>query len=206
MDGDIAPLNEISALSKTYGANLIIDEAHATGVFGMHGKGLVQQLGLEQNVFARIVTFGKAIGCHGAIILGTQNLREFLINFARSFIYTTAAPLHNIISINCAYQLLERVDFAFELQKKIDYFTKLVLQQSGSFMTPSPSAIQTILFPGNSNARNAAQKLQANGIEVKPILSPTVSQGRERLRICLHLYNTDEEINNLVSQLIALKK
>jgi 8-amino-7-oxononanoate synthase len=206
MDGDIAPLNEISALSKTYGANLIIDEAHATGVFGMHGKGLVQQLGLEQNVFARIVTFGKAIGCHGAIILGTQNLREFLINFARSFIYTTAAPLHNIISINCAYQLLERVDFAFELQKKIDYFTKLVLQQSGSFMTPSPSAIQTILFPGNSNARNAAQKLQANGFEVKPILSPTVSQGRERLRICLHLYNTDEEINNLVSQLIALKK
>lgn len=204
MDGDIAPLQKISDLCKLYQANLIVDEAHATGVFGKHGAGLIQFLNLEQDTFARVVTFGKAVGCHGAIVLGGATLREYLINFARSFIYTTAAPLHNIISVRCAYKMLEDLDYATEFQKKIALFTSLIRKQGLTKIIASPGAIQTIILPGNGNARNAAAKLQANGFDVRPILSPTVSEGKERLRICLHLYNTDEEIENLVLHLKTL--
>jgi 8-amino-7-oxononanoate synthase len=206
MDGDIAPLQHVSDLCKFYQANLIVDEAHATGVFGKHGVGLVQSLNLEPHIFARIVTFGKAIGCHGAIVLGSTSLREYLINFARSFIYTTAAPLHNIIAVKCAYKMLAALDYSTELNKKIVLFTSFINKLDVSGITASPSAIQTILFPGNSNARNAARELQANGFDVRPILGPTVPEGKERLRICLHLYNTNEEIRNLVLHLKTLIK
>ncbi|MFI5453190.1 aminotransferase class I/II-fold pyridoxal phosphate-dependent enzyme [Pedobacter sp. UC225_61] len=205
MDGDLAPLQKISILCKLYNAHLIVDEAHATGVIGKKGKGLVVKLGLESDVFARIVTFGKAIGTHGAIILGSQSLRNYLINFARSFIYTTAAPLHNIVAINCAYQLLANGDETNQIIKKIDLYNHLINDLDLSII-PSKSAIQTILFSGSEKARNAAKNLQDNGFDVKAILSPTVQEGKERLRICLHTYNKDEEIINLVHHLKVLSK
>jgi len=204
MDGDLAPLQEISDLCKLYNAHLIVDEAHATGVIGEKGKGSVVKLGLENDVFARIVTFGKAIGTHGAIILGSQSLRNYLINFARSFIYTTAAPLHNIVAINCAYQLLVKGDETTQITKKINLYNHLINDLDLSII-PSQCAIQTILFSGNERARNAAKNLQDNGFDVKAILSPTVQEGKERLRICLHTYNSDEEIINLVNHLKELK-
>lgn len=200
MDGDIAPLTAINSLCKKYNANLIVDEAHATGVFGDKGKGLVNQLGLENDVFARIITFGKALGTHGAIILGSESLRNYLINFARSFIYTTAAPLHNIVAVNCAYQLLVKGDYQVEISKKIALYNNLI-QQLKLSIVQSNSAIQTILLNSNESARNAAQSLQKEGFDVKAILSPTVQKGKERLRICLHTYNTDQEIENLVNEL-----
>ena len=200
MDGDIALLKEISELCEKYNANLIVDEAHATGIFGEKGNGLVVQLGLENKVFARIITFGKAIGTHGAIILGSETLRNYLINFARSFIYTTAAPLHNILAVNCAYQLLKNGDFQLKIQEKIALYNKLINELDLSIIK-SESAIQTILISGNERARNAASQLQSKGFDVKAILSPTVAEGKERLRICLHTYNTDQEITALINQL-----
>src|SRR5436190_3874515 len=89
MDGDLCPLKDLVTLCEKYNANLIIDEAHATGVIGKKGEGFVQTLNLESKVFARIHTFGKAIGVHGAIVLGSTSLRDYLINFARSFLYST---------------------------------------------------------------------------------------------------------------------
>ena len=86
MDGDMAPLTAISDLCRQYGAHLIVDEAHATGVVGAKGEGLVQQLNLQTACFARVHTFGKAVGCHGAIVLGSDRLRNYLVNFCRSFI------------------------------------------------------------------------------------------------------------------------
>jgi 8-amino-7-oxononanoate synthase len=204
MDGDLAPLQKINDLCKLYNAHLIVDEAHATGIIGEQGKGLVVKLGLENDVFARIVTFGKAIGTHGAIILGSENLRNYLINFARSFIYTTAAPLHNIVAINCAYQLLAKGDETNQIAKKISLYNQLINDLNSS-ITPSQSAIQTILFNNNEKAKNAAKNLQNKGYDVKAILSPTVPEGKERLRICLHTYNSDEEIINLVNHLKELK-
>jgi len=199
MDGDTAPLTAIAALCEKYGANLIVDEAHATGVFGEMGKGLVHQLNLTEQVFANVVTFGKAIGAHGAIVLGSQNLRHYLINFARSFIYTTAAPIHNVITVNAAYQLLGKTDCTI-IHQKIALFRKL-LKDKNMQALDSESAIQGILFASNEKAKKAATFLQQARFDVRAILSPTVALGKERLRICLHTFNTDEEITSLVNHL-----
>jgi 8-amino-7-oxononanoate synthase len=199
MDGDIAPLTEISALCEEYAANLIVDEAHAVGVFGEQGKGLVHENELQIKVFATVVTFGKALGGHGAVVLGSKNLRHYLINFSRSFIYTTAAPIHNIAAIKAGYQLLSEIDIDV-LQDKIALFRKLAKDQNLNILE-SNSAIQGIIYPSNVKAKNAAQILQNKGFDLRAILSPTVPQGKERLRICIHTYNTTEEINSLVKEI-----
>ena len=202
MDGDFAPLVEISNLCEKYEANLIVDEAHATGVFGHQGRGLVNQHHLENKVFARIITFGKALGTHGAIILGSENLRHYLINFARSFIFTTAAPIHNIIAIKCAYQFLEQTN-QDTIHDKIKLFSALIHQQNITALDSS-SCIQGILYSSNQVAKQAAKKLQQKGFDVRAILSPTVAIGKERLRICLHTFNTDAEIKSLVENLTQI--
>jgi len=195
MDGDLANLEAIVHLSEKYGANLIVDEAHATGIFGKNGRGLVCELGLEDKVFARVVTFGKALGCHGAIILGSKNLRDYLINFARSFIYTTAAPVHTHESVRQAYQLLKSPDFSNEkLHSRIQFFKKKARQITDIELIDSQSAIQCIIIVGNENCREVAIRLQNKGLDIRPIVSPTVPKGKERLRICLHEFNTEEEI------------
>lgn len=203
MDGDTAPLTEISKLCDEYNANLIVDEAHAIGIFGEKGKGLVVQLKLQNKVFARIITFGKALGTHGAIILGSENLRNYLINFARSFIYTTAAPIHSIVAVNCAYQKLLEANFAQEITEKIELYNTLIKQIKLPVIS-SHSAIQTILFHNNADARNAALQLQNKGFDVRAILSPTVAVGKERLRICLHTYNSNQEITDLVAAIKSI--
>ncbi|NQX56599.1 pyridoxal phosphate-dependent aminotransferase family protein [Pedobacter panaciterrae] len=206
MDGDVAPLTEINSLCERYEANLIVDEAHALGIFGNYGRGLVQQAGLENKVFARIVTFGKALGCHGAIVLGSRALRNYLINFARSFIYSTAAPIHAIAAIRSAYQMLTDTDYRPLIAEKIALYSRLISNSGIQDIQPSPSTIQTIIYNSNQKAKFAAETLQNKGIDVRAILSPTVAEGKERLRICLHLFNTDEEIKMLVDQLILLKE
>jgi len=204
MDGDITPLSEINTLCEKYEANLIVDEAHALGIFGNHGHGLVQEAGLERKVFARVVTFGKALGCHGAIVLGSTLLRNYLINFARSFIYSTAAPIHAIAAIRAAYQMLIETDYQPLIAEKIALYTAFISDIEG--IAPSPSTIQTITYNSNQKAKFAAETLQNKGIDVRAILSPTVPEGKERLRICLHLFNTDKEIKMLVDELILLKE
>lgn len=199
MDGDVAPLNALAVLCRRFNANLIVDEAHATGIFGDQGKGMVVALGLQQHVFARIITFGKAIGIHGAIVIGSRDLRDYLINFARSFIYTTAAPLHQIIAINCAYRFLSENNFQSEIHQKIKLYQQLsknVLDQKAS-----NSTIQTIMFEDASTVKQAASILQNTGFDVRAILSPTVAAGKERLRICLHTFNSDQEIETLFDHL-----
>lgn len=206
MDGDAANLLEISNLCEKYGANLIVDEAHATGVFGKNGRGLVNELGLENKVFARVVTFGKALGCHGAIVLGSKGLRDYLINFARSFIYTTAAPQHTHESVRQAYQLLKSSDFSNEkLHQLIQFFKKQATQISGLELIESSSAIQCIIISGNERCRVVASELQKNGLDIRPIVSPTVPKGKERLRICLHSFNTEEEILKIFEVLKELQ-
>ena len=197
MDGDEAPLADLVTLAQKYNANLIVDEAHATGVFG---SGLVQKLKLENEVFARTVTFGKALGSHGAIVLGSENLRNYLINFARSFIYTTAPAFHQLLTTKMAYQLLKSSQKEQEkLNKLIAMFKKEVQKKHQYKLIESNSAIQSILIPGNAEAKQKAAFLQQNGFDVRAILSPTVAAGMERLRICLHSYNTEAEIIRLSS-------
>jgi len=187
MDGDIAPLQEISALCDQHQANLIVDEAHALGIFGDHGSGLVQDLGLENKIFARVVTFGKALGCHGAMVLGSSALRDYLINFARSFIYTTAAPLHSIAAIKCGYEALKMTDYSQVIRRKIDLYRSAATDAGLSGSPVNSSAIQTVLFNTNAAAKSAAYALQQKGLDLRAILSPTVPEGKNLVDEIKHL-------------------
>ena len=203
MDGDRPALKEVANLCKKYSAYLIVDQAHATGVIGPKGKGLVQELALEDLVFARIVTFGKALGCHGAAVLGSCELKSYLINFARSFIYTTALPPHTLATIGAAYRELEHNSDAIKkLQDNISTLQKSILDaQLTPHFIPSQSAIHCCVIKGNKATKDVAALLQQNKFDVKAILSPTVPKGQERLRICLHSYNKKEDIKALVALL-----
>ncbi|MDG1476081.1 MAG: 8-amino-7-oxononanoate synthase [Vicingaceae bacterium] len=198
MDGDEAPLEELVEIAKKYDAALIVDEAHACGVFGEKGEGLVVEHGLENDVFARIVTFGKAFGAHGAVVLGNKLLRDYLINYSRAFIYTTALPLPSVLAMKKAHNFLEnnleRIDV---LKNLISYFKEKIINNQYQIIN-SNSAIQCIIVPGNNEIRQLAEKIQNNGFDVRPILSPTVPKGQERLRICIHAFNTEEQIDGLL--------
>ena len=198
MDGDEAPLIEMAAICKKHQALLIVDEAHATGVFGKKGDGLVCQYGLEKEVYACIHTFGKAIGLHGAAVTGSKVLRDYLLNQARSFIYTTALPPHLYLQIQQAYQLLPSADRVI-LKKLITYFREAGKKYSQLSFIESNSPIQGILMGDNFKAKALANHLIGNGFFVRAILSPTVPIGKERLRFCLHSFNTVNEIDALLS-------
>ena len=202
MDGDRAPLQQIIHLAAKYDAAVIVDEAHAVGIFGTNGRGLVEELNLTDRVFARVITFGKALGCHGAAVLCSSNLRTYLINFARSFIYTTAAPYYSHVSVQMAYKLLLETDLRL-IHTKIASFRNAVADIQSQFLD-SDSAIQSLLIEGNSKARYTATELQKDGFDVRAILHPTVPLGKERLRICLHSFNTETDIANISSRIKEL--
>jgi 8-amino-7-oxononanoate synthase len=200
MDGDEAPLLDITTLADRYNATIILDEAHSTGAYGKLGSGFAVTQCLEDKIAVRIYTFGKAMGIHGACVTGSKNLKDYLINFARPFIYTTALSPHSVVAIDKAFQYLSvNEHLQNQLQQKISDFLNLT-----SFIenrTMSRSAIQTIITPGNEQAKKLAEYLQQQGFDIRPILSPTVPKDKERLRICLHTFNTEEEIARLASTL-----
>lgn len=198
MNGDLAPLTEMVELCQTYDAILFVDEAHGTGTIGKHGEGLVQSLGLASQVPLRLHTFGKALGAHGAALLCSDELRQYFINYARSLIYTTAMPAHSLFAVRHAYQYLKTAAGAQNIEKlhdNIAYFR----QKSAPFahIQPQPSPIQFIPVGSNAQARQLAAALFAQRVDARAILAPTVPQGSQRLRICLHTYNTPAEIDLL---------
>lgn len=204
MDGDSPDLTSLAAFCTNEGFYLVVDEAHGVGVFGEAGAGKVQELGLEQLVFARIVTFGKALGGHGAAVLGSKALKEYLVNFARSFIYTTGLPPHAVATIKAAYSHLSEGNWAIEKLHRNIEILRLYIEKHNLIeqFIPSNSAIHCCIIPGNDRVKAISEKLKANGFDVKAILSPTVPSGRERLRLCVHSFNTEEEIKNCM-QLIT---
>jgi 8-amino-7-oxononanoate synthase len=203
MDGDCPNLEELVAVCEKYNSYLVVDEAHALGVFGQKGEGLIQYLQLQDKIFARIMTFGKGLGCHGAVVLGSNELKSYLVNFARSFIYTTGLSPHSVATILVGYQNLEKDKKALEsLRENIIFFNQLkkMLYLNPLFVR-SKSAIQSVIIPGNEKVKNIANALQQNGFDVKAILSPTVPEGQERLRFCLHSYNNKEEMTEVLTLL-----
>ena len=204
MDGDQCPLEELVALSEKYGASIILDEAHSTGLLGKDGAGLSVSLGLEEKIDVRIYTFGKGMGIHGACVAGSSTLKDYLINFARPFVYTTALPPHSLVSIECAFDFLhQNINLQKVLTEKVEHFLH-ELEAVGETST-SRSSIQSIQIGGNERTKKVANDLQQKGFDVRSILSPTVPKETERLRICLHVFNTEKEILNLVQTIIALK-
>lgn len=198
MDGDFAPLIELVNICEARGANLVVDEAHSNGLFNYNGAGLVQELGLQDKIFARIMTFGKALGCHGAAVVGASDLKDFLINFSRPFIYTTALPLHTLVSIKCAYQLLpgltnERV----KIKSLAEYLYKKLISLKQLQLNPEPSPIKAVRGLTIPELKNTSKNLQQSGFDVRPIFSPTVPVGKEQLRIIVHAFNTETEIDQM---------
>ncbi len=197
MDGDTAPLTEIATICHKYQAHFIIDEAHSTGIFGHNGSGLATTLALSNNNITRIHTFGKALGSHGACVACSALIKDFLINFARPFIYTTAMPVHNVVSILEGFKYIhlhpEIVEILFE---NITYFKQklpphfLPIDSQSAILILAGQDIQKIKF--------LSQKLLESNFLAKAILSPTVKKGSERIRICIHSFNTKSEIDELV--------
>jgi len=204
MDGDTSPLKDLCSLADECGAHLIVDEAHATGVYGPQGEGLVAQEELDDRVFARIHTFGKAIGFRGACVVGPQLLREHLINTARPFIYSTAPDAFSVAVIEHAYKLM--ANSAPERATLHELIRQWVAYRSGvtrlSFIG-SNSPIQGVIIPGNGNVTRMEQRLRSHGFLVRAIRSPTVPAGEERIRICLHSFNSVEELTAAAELMLA---
>ncbi|HZY78568.1 MAG TPA: pyridoxal phosphate-dependent aminotransferase family protein [Cyclobacteriaceae bacterium] len=192
MDGDLCPLEDIVALAKKYDARIILDEAHSTGVMGTGGNGYANHLDLQKDIDIRIYTFGKAMGVHGACVAMEHWQQNYMVNFSRPFIYTTAPSDHSVVSISCAVDYLrEHIYLQEELKSRIDQLQ-------------SETQIHAVIVPGVEEVQRTASLLQEKGFDVRPILSPTVREGQERIRICLHTFNTPEQIGSLMSNLRTL--
>ncbi|KAF9971913.1 hypothetical protein BGZ73_005045 [Actinomortierella ambigua] len=201
MDGDIAPLRAMADLADQYDAHMVVDEAHATGVYGKNGRGVVNEMGLEKRVFARLHTFSKALASNGAALVGPKVLREYLINYARPLIYSTFTSFSNLASVKSAYRMMidgDTVELVDKLRDLITYF-RTNIQIPEHMLLPSTSPIQGIVMDGNAKVNALSQRLIQAGLNVKPIRFPTVPKGKERVRICLHSHNTREQIDKLIA-------
>jgi len=202
MDGDEAPLEQLAEFCRSENLYLIVDEAHSTGVMGQDGSGMITLLGLENEVFARIHTFGKALGCHGAAVLGSEFLKKYLINFARSFIYTTALPPREVLRISAALKQLKHSEERDRLSLNIDAFLSEIENLNlTSYFIPSRSPIQSFLLRDSSDPQEIRKVFQEHKMGAKIIFSPTVPKGQERIRICIHSFNTSSEIQRILQLL-----
>ena len=199
MDGDMAPLKQLVHLKNKYNAEIILDEAHAGGVYGPIGNGIAVEMGIENEIFARVITFGKAWGNAGAVVLGSHTLIDFLINFARPFIYSTAQSPHHVSSLSTTLGLIEtQIDLRKKLKENIVYFVE---QTKSSHWGSSKSAIQTFFIAGNQAVKKKAIEMQEAGFAVKAIVYPTVPKGEERIRITLNSLTKKEDILALIKNM-----
>lgn len=190
MDGDQAPIAEILVMATKFDAFVVVDEAHSLGVFGECGLGLSMEFAHHPKLLARIVTFGKAVGAHGAAVLSKDDIKDFLVHACRTFIYTTALPPEAYTRIqNCLEYLHKYPEKRFELEENMLYFSTL-------FKVPKQH-IQSVSVADVAKIKALMRQAQLEGIALKGVWSPTVSQGQERLRISLHNFNKIQEINNL---------
>ena len=222
MDGDHTPLADIVDVCAAYDAGLIVDEAHSIGVVGSCGEGLVASLGLQASVDACVYTFGKALGGHGAVVAGDDWLREYLINFCRPFMYSTAPPPTHVAEMFARHsQMVNAADERSALDRNIDRFRRRVNESEhlalrplpgvtpsgsphpGLTVLPSSSPIQSVIVGSNETSVALEDLLQQSGFAVKAIKSPTVPVGAERIRVCLHSFNAESDVDELVVRLDA---
>ena len=205
MGGDMAPLAELAEFCQRRGLHLVVDEAHSNGIYGPRGEGLVVELGLESAVFARILTFGKALGSQGAAIVGPAVVRDYLLNFCRAFIYTTALPPLTIAGLTAAYHLLPTLATErAELFRRSDHLKKVLGALPGLRVPAESHVIHPVFFthrPGPEQVRQLAATVRAAGFDGRAIVAPTVPAGTERLRLIVHAFNTDAQIEGLAKAL-----
>jgi glycine C-acetyltransferase/8-amino-7-oxononanoate synthase len=194
MDGDLAPLPRLAELAGAYGAQLIVDDAHATGVLGSRGSGTAEHFGLEGRIDIIMGTMGKALGCFGAFIAGSSELREYLINRARTFIFTTALPPAVIAGALAAVGLLKQEPEKRQaLQDNAAFFRK-GLQDMGYDTRDSATQIIPLLIGDAHTVVRCAEDLMEEGLFIQAIRPPTVPEGASRLRITLMATHTRKDL------------
>ena len=207
MDGDIAPLRELLALCERHGAWLVVDDAHGFGVLGGQGRGVLEQLSLASEQIIYIGTLGKAAGVAGAFVAAHRSVIEFLVQRARPYIYTTAAPpavahalLASVAIINSDEGRQRRHHLAQLIARLRERLTLKRWQ-----LLPSDTAIQPVVIGDNESTMFAGQALMKRGFWVGAIRPPTVPQGSARLRITLSAAHTPEQVDALAAAIVEIE-
>ena len=203
MDGDVAPLREIVALKEKYGAWLMVDEAHATGIIGENGRGLADKLGVSDQIEIQIGTLGKALGASGGYICGRRVLIDFLINRARSFIFSTAPVPAAAAAATTGIQIVQSAEgekLRNQLQQRAAEFQSAI----GNPQSAIAGAIVPVILGDENQALAMATKLRAQNIFVPAIRYPTVARGAARLRVTLTATHTAADVAELVAALHKL--
>ncbi len=203
MDGDRAPLPEIFAIAARHGAQVIVDEAHATATCGPQGRGLVVEARLERRALATVHTCGTALGSVGAFVCGGKILKDFLVNHARSFIFSTALPPYIAFQIRTALRLAIGMETERMHLEEIAAALRSRLRLAGFSSGSSSSHIVPVIVGGNEETLQLAAALQQQGFGVRAIRAPSAPAGTERLRLSLAAYITQQEIERLAAALTA---
>jgi 8-amino-7-oxononanoate synthase len=203
MDGDFAPLRDLAALCRTHGAALIVDEAHAVGVYGLRGSGLIEEAGIADDVFVSINTAGKALGVAGAFVAGSEVAIETLVQRARPFVFSTAAPPPVAAAIEASLDVIASEPERRErLLARSRDFRKLLIA-AGAPVPEGTSQIIPVMIGENDRAMAVAEAMQAAGFDVRAIRPPTVPPGTARLRISVHADLPDETLRRFAETLAA---
>jgi 8-amino-7-oxononanoate synthase len=203
MEGDFAPLAELTRLAERYDAELIVDEAHAVGVFGPRGRGLVAAAGLSANALATIFTCGKALAASGAFVCGSETLRNYLINRARNFIFSTALPPYFAAQVRAGFELASRADAERARVIGLANFLRAELRRQGLEVPAGTSPIVPVILGENERAMRVAQRLRAAGFGVRAIRPPTVPEGTARLRLSVTARHTESVLSELAAEIAA---
>jgi 7-keto-8-aminopelargonate synthetase-like enzyme len=206
MDGDAAPLKEIVALKDRFGAWLMVDEAHATGLYGTNRRGLAEELGVSDRIEIQMGTLGKALGASGGYICGSRALIDFLVNRARSFVFSTAPVPATAAAATAAIRLVQSGE-GEQRSRRVWNLANLLehsADASGLSVTASDSLIMFMLVGDETKAVAAATQLREQGIFIPAIRYPTVARGAARLRITLTAAHTEGDVAKLTCALKTL--
>ena len=201
MDGDEAPLGDYAELCAQHGAHLIVDEAHAVGIYGSRGSGLIDEHGVAEQVFLSMSTAGKALGVAGAFVAGPAWAIEYLIQRARPFIFSTAAPPALASAIYTSLTLVEQEPELRERVRELAAILRSRLAAAGVAIGPGTSHIVPVIVGDNHAAVAVAEMLQRDGFDVRAIRPPTVPPGSARLRISVNADLTPELVEQFVVSL-----
>ena len=194
MDGDIAPVREIADLAARHGAVVMVDEAHATGVFGPNGGGIVEEMGLAGKVLIQMGTLGKALGGFGAYVAGSRNLRDLLINRCRSFIFTTSLPPVVIAMAIAAIDIIKKEPQRRRALRDNSKTLREGLERMGFSLGRSGSQILPLMVGDSAKCMILAERLLQNGVFAQGIRPPSVPPGTSRLRIVPMATHTREQM------------
>jgi 8-amino-7-oxononanoate synthase len=205
MEGDRAPLDDLAALAERYGAEMIVDEAHAIGVRGPRGSGCVAEAGLTARVLATVHTCGKALAAAGAFVCGSENLRRFLVNRARTFIYNTGLPPYFASQVAAGMSLAADAERERARLMELSAFLRNELRTNGFDAAGSDSQIVPVILGQNDAAVLFAEYLRTRGFGVRAIRPPTVPAGSARLRLSLTAKHTEEILLRLVATMVQAR-